>query len=247
MTRILAVMQLRDEAWYLPGCLDHLRDFVDGVVAFDDGSADATGEILAADPLVASTITKPRLVGHRWDELGNRRALLERARELGAEWVVCVDADERFERSLLAKLRALPATLGDVRIAFWCRELWDRADQYRVDGVWAHKVRPRMFPLPPAITYDRNQSLHGSWEPDHVQHLKVRTLAQNFYHLKMIRREDRIARRDFYNRLDPERAFQPMGYDYLADETGLKLASIPTGKEYDYATLPPELRATLSR
>jgi glycosyltransferase involved in cell wall biosynthesis len=251
MKRILAVMQLRNEEVYLPGCLEHLRGFVDGVVALDDGSEDGTAQILARDPSVVSVISKPRTGGeHQWDELGNKRALLERSRDLGADWVLCWDADERMERACLAELRKIVNELPDVRTVISCRELWDRPDCYRVDGIWgsASKLRRiRLFALPPTIAYEHNQSLHGSWEPDLVQKMRVRFLDYNFYHLKMIRSTDRIARRDFYNRLDPERKHQAIGYDYLADESGLILENIPAGKEYDYETLPPDLRALLNR
>ncbi|MBA3454490.1 MAG: glycosyltransferase family 2 protein [Deltaproteobacteria bacterium] len=246
MKRVLAVLQLRNEELYLQGCLDHLRGFVDGVVAIDDGSEDRTAEILAADSSVISVITKPRSVGeHQWDEVGNKRALLERAKELGADWVLATDADERLERKFLVELRAVVGELPDVKAAIWCRELWDRPDSYRVDGVWGspNKLRVRLFPMPPELTFDNNVQLHGPWAPDLVQKMPLRKLDYNFYHLKMIRRADRIARRDFYNRLDPEKKFQKIGYDYLADETGVVLERIPAGREYDYETLPPELRA----
>jgi hypothetical protein len=63
------------------------------------------------------------------------------------------------------------------------------------------------------------------------------------YHLKSIRREDRLARRQLYNRLDPEKRFQPQGYDYLAEEgDGMRLEAIRAGREYRYDTLPADLR-----
>ena len=54
----------------------------------------------------------------------------------------------------------------------------------------------------------------------------------NLYHLKMITRARREARRDLYNRLDPDRRFQPIGYDYLADDQGAVLKPIRPGREY---------------
>jgi glycosyltransferase involved in cell wall biosynthesis len=247
MTRVLAVLQVRNEERYLPGCLAHLRAFVDGIVALDDASTDATPQILARDPAV-DVITKPATLGeHRWDELGNKRALLERAQQLGADWVLVCDADERLERRFLTQLRTLITDLDGLRIAIWCRELWDRPDTYRVDSVWGtgNKLRTRLFPVPAVIAYDENAALHGGWEPDLARRLPRRTLDYNFYHLKMIRRADRFARRDFYVRLDPESKLQAMGYDYLTDETGLEVRTIAPDREYDYETLPPDLRTLL--
>jgi hypothetical protein len=50
----------------------------------------------------------------------------------------------------------------------------------------------------------------------------------NIYHLKMITKERRSARRDLYNALDPKLAFQAIGYGYLADDDGAVLERIPS-------------------
>ena len=49
----------------------------------------------------------------------------------------------------------------------------------------------------------------------------------------MVRPEDRERRRERYNRLDPERRFQAIGYDYLVDPTGLEVVPLPAGREYE--------------
>ena len=54
---LVAVLQLRNEAYYLRGCLDHLRDHVDAFVALDDGSTDDTRAILGAEPKMADVLT----------------------------------------------------------------------------------------------------------------------------------------------------------------------------------------------
>ena len=64
------------------------------------------------------------------------------------------------------------------------------------------------------------------------------------YHLKSIRREDRLRRRDFYNAIDPHRRYQPEGYDYLALEPDdMLVEAIAPGREYDYGTVPDDLRS----
>lgn len=251
---LLCVMQLRNEAYYLPGCLAHLRPFVDGIVALDDGSDDSTAALLAAESAVVDVLRRERDEGdaaaHRWREPENRARLLGRAVQAGARWVLVCDADERYERAFLERLRDLVAELdglGCQRTVIRCRELWDRPDQYRVDGVWGFKTRGRLFRLPGEIDPPTGEQLHGQWEPREIRAHKPYPLPDHcFYHLKMIRRADRIARRDFYNRVDPERRHQPSGYDYLTDEDGLQVEPIAPGREYDYATLPADLAAMLA-
>ncbi len=63
------------------------------------------------------------------------------------------------------------------------------------------------------------------------------------YHLKSIRREDRLRRRDLYNALDPAKRFQAEGYDYLAEEgETVRLEAVRPGRYYDLSTLPEDLR-----
>lgn len=59
----------------------------------------------------------------------------------------------------------------------------------------------------------------------------------NLYHLKMIDPARRSARRDPYSFLDPHRRDQAIGYDYLADATGVQLEPIPPDRRYH----PPHL------
>jgi glycosyltransferase involved in cell wall biosynthesis len=244
---ILCVMQARNEGAALPGCLDHLRPFVDGFVALDDGSTDDTGAVFVAEPKMLDVISKPVCEPHTWDEPGNKLALLARAAARGAQWVLCTDADERWETAFLEQLHELAGacTRDDV---WWTvtnlRELWNRPDQYRCDGIWARKRRGRFFRLPELVATD-DAPLHGPWEPPTVRARPHRRLQHNLYHLKMIREADRVARRDYYQQLDPDNKLQEQGYAYLTDKTGLRLKTIPPEKAYDYSTLPPDLRRML--
>ncbi|NTX50279.1 glycosyltransferase family 2 protein [Myxococcus sp. CA039A] len=245
---LVAVLQLRNEAYYLRGCLDHLRDHVDAFVALDDGSTDETRAILAAEPKMADVLTnppRPDEVG--WDEPGNRSRLLRRAKELGARWVLCGDADERFEQGFLARL---PEYLLKAEkqnrplVAMRYRELWDGVAQYRADGLWGRKTRCCAFPLPDTMTFGgrRHTKFHGVWYPEQLVGARHLMLDHGLYHLRMVKPEDRIARRDRYVRLDPESRFQRVGYDYLTETRGVKLKPIPPGREYAFHTLPEDLR-----
>lgn len=74
--------------------------------------------------------------------------------------------------------------------------------------------------------------LHSPWQAI-APGAELRVVDFNLYHLKMLTPERRLARRDLYNHLDPDRRFQAIGYDYLADDTGLVLECVPEGRDYD--------------
>lgn len=246
--RILCVMQLHNEAYYLEGCLAHLRNHVDGIIALDDGSTDGTAALLDKEPLLVDRIVHPVRTPHVWDELRNKRELLERARSHGADWVLVCDADERFETAFLENLRHIARALPSeppAAVIVSLKELWDRPSQYRVDGIWGLKAQARFFRLPAEIRFDSDPGLHAPWLPDalRTQGRMVR-MFHHLYHLKTIRQEDRVRRRDFYKELDPDNRFQAIGYDYLTEEhEGMRLEQIGPGRGYAYATLPGDLPA----
>jgi hypothetical protein len=248
--RIVCVMQLRNEARLLEGCLAHLRPYVDGFVLLDDGSTDDTARIARREPQLLELLSNPPAQPHAWNERENRRRLLESARAHGAGWVLVCDADERYETLFLANLHAVVDSLSEAQLSclsLALRELWDAPDRFRVDGPWGRKSRACLFRLPQEIGFAQAPALHGPWYPDAVaRHGVMYRSYYRLYHLRMIRREDRLARRDLYKRLDPEARLQPMGYDYLAEEgPALRLEAVAPERGYALASLPSELAALL--
>ncbi len=144
--RLLAVLPFRDEMRFLPDWFRNVSPHVDGVLALDDGSEDGSAEFVAAQPNVLELLRQPRVNSgepERWDCGANRRALFHAAGRQGADWSVGLDADERIERefrvraeSEIDRLEATGHTAGSVRV----RELWDRPDRMRVDGLWGRKT-----------------------------------------------------------------------------------------------------------
>jgi glycosyltransferase involved in cell wall biosynthesis len=108
---IVCLLPARDEAANIAGYLESAGRFADAVVALDDGSWDDTRELLEASPLVRVLIANPRRPTYAgWDDSANRNRLLAAAADLGPDWIVSLDADERLDaddaRALRGFLRA---------------------------------------------------------------------------------------------------------------------------------------------
>jgi hypothetical protein len=117
---------------------------------------------------------------------------------------------------------------------FDLRELWDPF-HYRVDGVWGMKTLCRLFKNVPEHRRFDPRRVHRFWMPlELVAQLDEvsRYTGLNIYHLRMIRPEDRTARVARYEALDPEHLYQRIGYQYLVDETDLRLEAIPPERRY---------------
>ncbi len=211
MTRtpvLFAVFAFRHDAHLVPDLLRNIS-FVDGVVSHDD-----------------------RRNPEPWFDEGKVRSrLIDEARERGAEWVLVIDPDERLERGAGETIRSFMrandgrAVLGGFRF----REMWT-STQFRSDGIWGEKRKFALFPLIDGI----EMSLAPVHTPRHPLNAEYeRTILDlDLYHLKMLSASARTARRDLYTALDPARAFQSIGYDYLTDETDLALTRIAPDRPY---------------
>ncbi len=234
MTKVVALLAFRDEESYLPGFFAHLREYVAEFIVLDDGSQDRSLEIAQSQP-------DTRALSHESDEsfpdhyfeVDNRRLLLEAAFEHRADWVLCCDADERHEKTFLEKLQTIVSGTQEP-IGLRVRDLWNSCYQYRVDGFWAHKAKFVLFPLRPFDDYYPSHTLHTKWVPPNLPCRDENVLDFNLYHLLSVREHDRLQRLAKFRTIDPKNIYQPkIGYEYLGDESGLRLERVPAGKEFE--------------
>ncbi|MDQ7744202.1 hypothetical protein [Hydrogenophaga pseudoflava] len=210
--RVFAAFSFRYDAQLVPDLLANIQPMVDGWVAWDDRSSKAFYS----------------------DEPTRRHALLQAAQAASADWVLAVDPDERFEAGLSDAMASLTQVPGPLAYSFAVREMYSPL-HYRVDGVWGTKRQTRLFRLPPQWQ-PQPRPLHTPWD-QMIPQVKIIETDFNLYHLKMLTPERRRARAALYTHLDPEWRYQPIGYDYLADDSGALLEAIPHAKAY----LPPHV------
>ena len=209
---MLAVFSFRYDAHLVPALLENIRPMVDGWVSWDDRRS-------------SSLVSNDRDLRFR---------LLDAAHEAGADWILRVDPDERFESALAERIGRLTAVKLPIVWTFRLRELY-APDAYRIDGMWGKKRQGRLFPLFDFLFPSRTSGrfrmdeFHSESFPTFYRRLSS---GLNLYHLKMIAPQRRRHRRDLYAALDPERRFQEVGYDYLADESGALFEKIPEGRSY---------------
>lgn len=233
---LFALIQVRNEARFLPGWLENVAPSVDGIIALDDGSTDATPDLLSAHPKIVELLRNPP--GQPWDERANQMALVQAGRRHGGDWFMCLDADHRLEQGFAAKVGDLlrQAEAENIHVySFLLRELWGDRHHYRVDGKWRKRERHKIFRNNPAHRRFDPRPLHRYWMPlELVSQLATcsRDIGFNLYHLRMIAKADRDARHARYKVLDPNALFEPGGYDHLVDEAGLEREAVPEGRGF---------------
>ena len=93
------------------------------------------------------------------------------------------------------------------------------------------------------MDFDYGRNHHFSWAYKEILD-NVCELNYDMYHLKMIKPSDRQARARLYNKLDPQKQMQAIGYDYLTDETGMKLTTVDeVNHPYDTNCIPEDLKS----
>jgi hypothetical protein len=204
---VVAVFAFRYDAHLVPDLIANLSPAVDGWISWDDR---ARTEPMSSDA-------------------DRRRVLIGAARDLGADWVLAADPDERFDDRLARRMRRMTRRRERILWSFRLREMY-APDRYRIDGLWGRKQQLRLFPLLDGQIFS-DLPFHGPWTPIEGGYER-RHADIDIYHLKMIAPERRRARRDLYRALDPERRYQPTGYDYLGEEEGAVFETIRPGRGY---------------
>ncbi len=165
------------------------------------------------------------------EEGKQRKRLIDLAASKGADWVIVVDPDERLEKNATKKFKKIIENWRGEKIMLQVnfRELYT-PDAYRVDGVWKNKTRIIAFPVFSDNEYSQAR-IHTLKQPLNSDFRKINTHI-NLYHLKHINPRLRKHRKEIYEKLDPDNQYQKMGYNYLDDESGIKLKSIPFYRTY---------------
>ena len=242
---LIAVMCVRNEEYYLPSFLKHIRKFVDGFVVLDDGSSDNTLKILENEEKVLKIIKKAVTNKVDWDEAKNRKELLRATYNVSPDkdntWVLCCDPDERFEIRFLKNVRRL--CKGNNVYGLHFREIHNNKNIYRCDGIWNEKKKYILFPLKENMNFDKvylNRH-HIDWFYNDLIDYKIMT-DYDLYHLKMLKKSDRIKRVNLYNEIDPNKKMQVIGYDYLIDESNAEYKKIKFKNRYKYCFIPNDLK-----
>jgi tetratricopeptide (TPR) repeat protein len=134
MGRLTAALIVRDEQAFIEGCLASLVDHVDEIVVVDTGSRDDTIERALRFPI------KLRHFAWRDDFSAARNFAIEQA---SGDWILYIDADERFE---VPRPDALAAVFADDRAVAFNLRFHPRVD-------WTPYAELRLFRNDPRIRF----------------------------------------------------------------------------------------------
>ena len=158
--------------------------------------------------------------GEPFNERNYRNRLLSLAMQMGATWVICIDADEVFEMDREDALRMMltpdPQVVGFV---FHFFNIWER-DLVRVDGFWGIQNDCRMFRVMPnqVITGGHpDTGLHCGSVPSDLPKDWLKTTNIRVIHSGFATPQKRAAKLAWYEERDPGGKYGAERYDSLAD------------------------------
>lgn len=140
---LYCLLPVRNGANTLRSYLDRVRTFCTGVIALDDGSIDATRDILHADPLVHAIMwNPPRPTYAGWNDYRNRSRLLEACSTFSPDWIIWLDADEFVIPSDIRLLTEFLATNADSSCAYGLEVLRLIGDETHFDrgNLWSYRL-----------------------------------------------------------------------------------------------------------
>lgn len=205
--KIVAAFAFRYDYQLIPDLLKNIEEIIDDYVFIDD-----------------------RKRKDDWiNETYMRTTLTQKAKDKGADWILGLDPDERFEKNAKKVIKKITRTKDKTIYGFNFRELYSE-NEYRIDGIWGQKKKFILFPNFPDQKF-MSLRVHQQWAPINEDYKKIET-GINIYHLKMIDPKNRESRKIIYNKLDPNKKIQKIGYDYITDENGMVLEKIPNNRKY---------------
>jgi len=130
--KLVAQIRVKDGILTIEECLNKLSDLVDEIVIVDNGSTDGTLEIYKKFPKIVD-------IAHTqgFDEGRDKRLELEMSKKRNPDWILWVDQDEIFEKSLkredLEKYMQNPK-INEVKFRMF--NFWLSKTHFRIDGRW---------------------------------------------------------------------------------------------------------------
>lgn len=223
--RLVVLLPVRNGESLLPSWFACVERLADEVIALDDGSTDDTRRLLSEHPLVTTVLTNQERPGYAgWDDRENRSRLLAEVNP--GDWVLFLDADERFTADDTAVLRAFvedgaqPGHAYGLRVH---RATSDLTAYEAVGGTWVYRLFRR-----DADQVLPERRLHFPPVPTAIPRRRWLRTSIPLLHVATAKALDREARWAKYQEADPDRKWQA-SYDHLREPPTLEAIPARTG------------------
>jgi len=141
--KLVAILRVKNEILYIRKCLKRLSELVDEIIVLDNGSTDGTLEVYNDFPKLIQLLQT-----EGFDEGRDKIMLLEAAKERQPDWILWLDGDEVFEKSLTRDDLNKYMNSSANKISFRLINFWMNEQDVRYGGsyfLYSIYPRPRMW------------------------------------------------------------------------------------------------------
>lgn len=206
---------------YLERTLDNLRELTDQIVVACNAKDQKTKDLVSRYPKTKAY----NFSGYEWGKKQNiiKEELFRLAAKEQPDWIMCLDADERLDKTFTRGKAEMLANRNEVSYTFYCVQLWDREDQMRIDGAWGGFRNVRFFRfLPHASWQFERRPLHCGLAPLYAYRWSADS-EHAFIHYGYMREKDRKRKTERYKKYDPNGVYRTQGYyDSITTKPTLK-------------------------
>jgi hypothetical protein len=206
--KIAGMLRVKNEARWIERVIRSITPLCNGgIFVLDDKSTDNT-PYLAQE--CGATVIMSNAPGI--NETRDKDALLKSIMELSnPDWVLHIDGDEELEPAGVDIIRQAIQDRKAQTFSLQVLYLWDREDQIRVDGIFGRMWRESLFAAantnrvfkPTAHGMGTAANLHCTNVPADLTRGAIK-IGARLIHYGYIDRAMRLAKWDFYNRVDPD-------------------------------------------
>ncbi len=247
--KLTAILQMYNEMKFgnLPRYLDSISQYCDALVVYDDASTDDSVNFvkLWQSEYSGRQLKEVHIIcGESNDyaaEIAHKAQLLEKALEIGSDWIFRIDADEVVERAgedgRIRELCVGGDSVGVDSYAFKNANLWRNPSFYRVDNLYNDFVSCRLWKNNGSLQYnDIKRGLHQRGVPDGLEKEEWADVITLHYGFSS---EDSILHKYFMYKQHGQHGWE---LERLIDERTLRV--LPSKREW-FRTAPKRVSPTV--
>jgi glycosyltransferase involved in cell wall biosynthesis len=158
------------ESGNLPRCIASLVKYCDEIIVYNDGSTDSTEDFLfewqrvCFKQMMQCQTKEIHVINAKQNdfknELAHKQQMIELAKDIGADWILRMDADEVIEPRGVSEVRTLISDNEKTGWAFHMINLWRSPAFYRVDNGYNDVIFNRLWRVHPDLHFNVQTGLH---------------------------------------------------------------------------------------
>lgn len=234
--KVHANIMVKNEEILLKHILPIWKDYpIDEFVFYNDLSTDATAEVIKDVLGEKATIleNKEQVV---FNESHNRSMMLEYSRAAGADYAICIDADELISASMLDNFGSILSANSKVNIQyFWYNVVGGDLKNYRQDPLYRQNYRTFVLPMANTGKFDMSQWKYHTPRTPPVNLPQIKTQKVGFLHLQSMNERFYALKQLWYKH------FEFVNYNHTVEFVNSRYDIVVNGLDFNPQPTPEDI------